>query len=76
MFRHTENDQFFIHLKLCLANATHNFKWLKITHICLIWAQIFANLDVQTHIFFPIKVIWSTNKQIKNDNSRDQQDTG
>ena len=21
------------HLKLCLANATHNFKWIKITHI-------------------------------------------
>ena len=24
------------HLKLCLATATHNFKCLKITHICLI----------------------------------------
>ena len=22
------------HLKLCLANVTHNFKWVKITHIC------------------------------------------
>ena len=27
------------HLKLCLATATHNFKWLKITQICLIWDQ-------------------------------------
>ena len=26
--------------------ATHNFKWLKITHVCLIWAQLIANLDV------------------------------
>ena len=26
--------------------VTHNFKWLKITHICVICAQIFANLDV------------------------------
>ena len=23
----------FTHLKLCLAAATHNFKWVKITHI-------------------------------------------
>ena len=22
------------HLKLCLAHATHNFKWVKVTHIC------------------------------------------
>ena len=36
----------FNHLKLCLATATHNFKWMKITDICLIWVQIFANLDV------------------------------
>ena len=35
---------------------------LKITHICLIWAKILANLDVHTHISFPIKVIWSTKK--------------
>ena len=27
----------FTHLKLGLATATHNFKWVKITHICLIW---------------------------------------
>ena len=24
------------HAKLRLATATHNFKWMKITHICLI----------------------------------------
>ena len=27
----------FTHLMLCLADATHNFKWLKIMHICKIW---------------------------------------
>ena len=25
--------------------ATHNFKWLKITHICLIQVEIFSSLD-------------------------------
>ena len=25
------------HLKLCLAGASHNFKWVKITDFCLIW---------------------------------------
>ena len=24
------------HLTLCLATAIHNFKWVKITHICII----------------------------------------
>ena len=36
----------FTYLKLCLTTATHNFKWVKITHMCLIWDQTFANLDV------------------------------
>ena len=31
------------HLKLHLATATHNFKWVK---ICLIWDQTFAYIDV------------------------------
>ena len=35
-----------IYLKLCLATATHTFKWLKITHICFIGAQLFANFRV------------------------------
>ena len=33
-------------LKLCIATATHNFKWVKITDMCLIWDQPFANIDV------------------------------
>ena len=36
----------FTHLKLCLATATHNFKWMKVTQSGLIWDQTFANLDV------------------------------
>ena len=42
------------HLELSLATATHNFKWVKITHICFMWDQTFVNLDVYTHISFPI----------------------
>ena len=42
--------------------STHNFKWVKITHICLIWDKTFANVDVQTHISFRILVIQSANK--------------
>ena len=38
----------FTHLKLCLATATHNFKWVEITHNCLIWNKTFTNLDVWT----------------------------
>ena len=26
-------------LKLCLATAIHNFKWLKTSHFCLIWKK-------------------------------------
>ena len=36
----------FNHLKLCIATAMHNLKWLKITDICLIWDQTLLNLDV------------------------------
>ena len=27
------------HLMLCLATATHNIKWVKITHICRMWIK-------------------------------------
>ena len=40
---------------------------LKMTDICLIWHQIFAKLDVQTFISFPLTVIFlAKKKQIKN----------
>ena len=44
--------------------ATQNFKWVKITHICLIWDLRFANIDVKRLILLPITVIWSANKMI------------
>ena len=34
---------------LCLANVTHNFKGLKITHIWLIWDQKFENWSLNTN---------------------------
>ena len=49
-------------LKLSLADAIHNVKWMKITHIFLIRDQAFANLDVLTPISFPISVIWPASK--------------
>ena len=36
----------FTHLKLCLATATNNFKWVKIILVCLLWDQKLANLDI------------------------------
>ena len=35
----------FTHLKLWLATATHNSKWVKTTHICVILDKVFANFD-------------------------------
>ena len=34
------------HLKSCLATATHNLKWVKTIHICLIGDEKYANSDV------------------------------
>ena len=38
-----------------LPRPMHNFKWVKITHICLICDQTFSNLDDYTHLLFSIK---------------------
>ena len=40
--------QIFTHLVLTLylSAVTHNLKWVKISHICLIWDKAFANIDV------------------------------
>ena len=52
----------FTHLKLCFATANHNLKWVKITHIWLIWENHFEDLDVWTLIAAVIKVIYSANQ--------------
>ena len=42
----------FTHLKLCLATATHNFKWVKITHVFNLIANICKIWRLNTH-FIP-----------------------
>ena len=41
---------FFTHLKLCLADAIHNFKWVKIIKIWQNGGQFFLNLADRCHI--------------------------
>ena len=38
------NLSFFTHLKLCLADAIHNFKWVKIIQITQNRGQLFSNM--------------------------------
>ena len=40
----------FIHLKLCLADAIHNFKWVKIIHIWQNGGELFSNIADWCHI--------------------------
>ena len=40
------------HLKLCLADAIHNFKWVKIIQIWQNGGQLFSNLAGWCHIFY------------------------
>ena len=42
----------FTHLKLCLADAIHNFKWVKIIQIWQNRSQLFSNLAGWCHILF------------------------
>ena len=50
--------------KLCLASATHNFKWLRIVHICSTWDLLFANRDFQTFISSQITLILPADKTV------------
>ena len=40
----------FTHLKLCLADAIHNFKWVKIIQIWQNGGQLFSNIADWCHI--------------------------
>ena len=40
----------FTHLKLCLADAIHNFKWVKIIQIWQNGGQLFLNIADWCHI--------------------------
>ena len=42
----------FTHLKLCLADAIHNFKWVKIIQIWQNGGQKISNLADLCHFFF------------------------
>ena len=42
----------FAHLKLCLADKIHNFKWVKIIQIWQNDSQLFSNLAGWCNIFF------------------------
>ena len=42
--------EIFTHLKLCLADAIHNFKWVKIMQIWQNGDQLFSNRDDLCHI--------------------------
>ena len=64
-------SEIFTHLKLCLATAIHNFKWVKIYHSCLIWDQTSAwltssvrgpslSVGLKTFVFK-----WSGNSQLR-----------
>ena len=59
-----------IPLKLCLAAyATHNFKWVEITDICLSCDQTFANVESYRHdidpCHFEYQWFYQTNKTDK-----------
>ena len=63
---------------LCLATAIHNIKWLKITHIYLIWDQTFPkcfNNDFILNNRFNNRFNRII-KLIKNGYKRDQQEKG
>ena len=47
----------FTHLKLCLATAIQNFKWVKITYFCSIWIKTYANLQILKLISLVIVVV-------------------
>ena len=57
------------HLKLCLADAIHNFKWVKIIHIWQNGGQLFSNLaELMSHFIFNIFKMWYLKLLIKNEN--------
>ena len=45
-----ESIWIFTHFKLCLADAIHNFKWVKIIQIWQNWGQVFPNIAYWCHI--------------------------
>ena len=46
------NLNIFTHLKLCFADAIHNFRWVKIIQIWQNGGQLFSNIAGWCHILF------------------------
>ena len=44
--------EIFTHLKLCLATATHNYKWVKITKLPMIWIR-YLSILIRMRMFAP-----------------------
>ena len=51
------------HLKLRVANATHNFKWVKIIWICQIPSPVFFNIVWETMFTFPGCILSADNEE-------------
>ena len=67
----------FNHLKLCIATAIHNFKWLKIySYLFNLNTNIDKSWCLDTHFIPNNGDLVDRKKQIKNDTSHDQQDKG
>ena len=65
------NNLFFTHLKLCLATATHNLKWIKFTWMCTIWINIYAKFENLMHIFLSKNRFEGKTENTKNGYRRD-----
>ena len=47
-----------------LPRPMHNFKWMNITHVCLIWYQIFTIILLIEHQFILRKLVFDNNKKV------------
>ena len=54
------------HLKLCLATATHNIKWVKNTDICAIKFKLYTNIANLLHYIFILQMFFlGINRRLK-----------
>ena len=53
-------------LEVVRASATHNFKWVKITHMCSIWGRKFRPLGYE-RVYLPLCKVADTPFHIQGD---------
>ena len=46
----------YTHLKLCLATATHNFMWVKITYIIMYKSNQNIGQSIKFYVYLPLQV--------------------